>query len=52
MLLELSVTRYEAIRARDLDLVVREVRRLRAILHDMAMERLTLREVARYFRED
>jgi len=52
VLLELSVTRYEAIRARDLDLVVREVRRLRAILHAMAMERLTLPEVARYFRED
>ncbi len=52
VLLELSVARYEAIRARDVDLVASEVRRFRAVLHDMAMERVTLPEVARYFRED
>jgi DNA-binding GntR family transcriptional regulator len=52
VLLELSITRYEAIRARDVDLVMSEVRRLRGILHAMAMERVMLPEVARYFRED
>lgn len=52
VLLELAVARYEAVRARDLDRVVSDVRRLRAILHAKHRQRLELPEVARYFRED
>jgi len=52
VLLQLAIARYEAVQARDLGLVVSEVRRLRAVLHARHRQRLELFEVARYFRED
>jgi DNA-binding GntR family transcriptional regulator len=52
VLLELSVARYTAIRARDASQAVSEVRRLRAVLHGMTIARLELPLVSRYFRPD
>jgi len=52
VLLQLAIARYEAVQARDLGLVVSEVRRIRAVLHARHRQRLELFEVARYFRED
>ncbi len=52
VLLELSVARYEAIRDRDAERAITDVRRLRTVLHTMNLARLDLPQVARYFRTD
>ncbi len=52
MLLELSVTRFEALRQRDARAAVRDVGRLRRRLHALNLERLQLPSVARYFRDE
>lgn len=52
VLTELSVERVEAIRARDAERAVTMVRRHRAEMQRMAMERMQLPQIARYFKAD
>ena len=52
ILTDLSVERVEAVRDRDADLVVTVVRTRRAQLEALALERVKLPEIARYFRDD
>jgi DNA-binding GntR family transcriptional regulator len=51
LLTEISVGRYEAIRDRDAQRAVEMIRRLRSELEELALERVKLPEIARYFRE-
>ncbi len=52
LLRDMAVARYEAVRTRDLDTVVRTVRDFRGQMQVVARQRSLLPEVARYFRED
>lgn len=52
VLTELSVARVDAMRARDADLAVSVVREHRQEMHRMALERVQLPQIARYFKPD